>query len=122
MTREELNEHLRLVQALEELRELLRNVKNAAELHTYGKNCDYATEIADLKVDIKNIKDQIIESEKQIHQWLQTIEDDTIRKVFSLRFLCGMQWKEVAGMVGKYCSEASVKMMCYRYLDRNKTC
>lgn len=129
MTLEELNEHLCLVQALEEMEEMLVNLEIAAQPgaqklsgmpHAPGisdKIGDYAVEIADLRTDIEDMKEQIKESEECISQWLRTIKDGTTRIVFRLRFLRGKQWKEVAGIVGRWHTEASVKMICYRYLD-----
>lgn len=130
MTLGELNEHLDMLQSLNKANETLAALWDAADSanaqltgmpHGTGVSDRvgyYATEIADLNGQVEYIKSQIAESEERISKWVMTIEDGTTRVAFRLHYLRGLQWKEVAPVVGKYCTESSVKNMCYRYLDQ----
>ena len=129
MTLAQLNEHLDAVQQLARTEETLKNLWDAAvpgaqkltEMpHASGvrdKVGDFAVEIADLESEIEREKAVIAESEERIAAWISTIEDGTTRIIFRLRFIRAMQWKEIAGIVGKYSTESSVKHAVYRCLS-----
>ena len=125
MTLAQLNEHLDAVQQLARTEETLKNLWDAAVPgaqkltgmpHASGvrdKVGDFAVEIADLESEIEREKAVIAESEERIAAWISTIEDGTTRIIFRLRFIRAMQWKEIAGIVGKYSTESSVKHAVY---------
>ena len=76
---------------------------------TIAKIADYQTELADAL--IRKTNEQI-----KISKYIDSIDDVTIRLIFRLRFLSLYQWNEVADRVGGNNTEASCKMMCYRYI------
>lgn len=128
MTLEALNEHLALRQELARDREILmsletRAVPGAQALtgmpHAPGvvaKVEIFAVEIADFKSRIEELEAEIAEDEKKIEAWISTVSPDWVRLVFRLRFIHGLQWKEVAYMLGGNYTEDGVRQMCYRYL------
>ena len=134
MTLVELNEHLNLVEKLAKAEENLQALKDAAYPgaavitgmpHTPGikdKVGDLGTEIADMDARITFLEEKIKKSELRILPFIQSIEDDTTRLVFRLRFLRGLHWKEVAVVLRGNNTESGVKQMCYRYLEDAECC
>ena len=57
----------------------------------------------------------ILERDK-LEQFIGTINDPYMRQVFTLRYVDGLQWKQVAAKVGDAETWDSVKRMCYRYI------
>lgn len=57
----------------------------------------------------------ILERDK-LEQFIGTINDPYMRQVFTLRYVDGLQWKQVAAKVGDVETWDSVKRMCYRYI------
>lgn len=124
-----LNEHLELLKKLEKSEETLSSLWTAAVPgaqvitgmpHATGvsdKVGRFAIEIADMEQEVESLKKRIEESEKCISEWIRTIDDGTTRVIFRLRYIQGMQWKEISGIVGKYVSEDSIKHVAYRYLN-----
>ncbi|MDE7243942.1 MAG: sigma-70 family RNA polymerase sigma factor [Oscillospiraceae bacterium] len=53
--------------------------------------------------------------------YINAIEDISVRLYFRLRFLHGMNWKEVAALTGKR-TGAAVRDACLRYLDAHYVC
>lgn len=78
---------------------------------------DLAVEIADLDAQIESINEEIRASEIEISSYIQSIDDVQARVIFSLRFLRGLPWKDVATAIGGHNTEHSVRMICYRYLN-----
>ncbi len=54
----------------------------------------------------------------RIEQWINSIEDDTVKFIFLRRFVDGMRWNYIADELGGNNTEDSVKKMCYRYLEK----
>lgn len=52
----------------------------------------------------------------RLERFIASIDDSLTRQVFTGRFVEGLTWAEVAEYVGGN-TEASVKKICYRYLD-----
>lgn len=129
MTLAELNAHLDLVQQLQKTEELLQGLWDAAVPgaqkldgmpHASGvhdKVGALGVEIADMETQVDILKERIAQSEKAIGTWISTIEDNTTRLVFRLRFIQGMPWKSVATVLGGRNSEDGVKSICYRFLE-----
>ena len=128
MTLEELNQHLALRQQLQRDREILASLESRAVPgaqvltgmpHAPGvvaKTEIFAVEIADFKSRIKALEKEIAEEQKGIEAWIATVSPDWVRLIFRLRFIHGLQWKEVAFMMGGDFTEESVCRMCYRYI------
>jgi len=57
----------------------------------------------------------ILERDK-LEQFIGTVDDPYMRQVFTLRYVDGLQWKQVAAKVGNVETWDSVKRMCYRYI------
>lgn len=133
MTLEDLKEHLDRIQTLNYLNEELEALRSVA----YSANAPsltgmphgtgisdrvgrFATEIVELESRVKYMESQIEESEARISEWLSSIEDFRVRIALRLHYLRGLQWKEVAPAIGKYCTESGVKNMCHRYLKNQR--
>lgn len=81
---------------------------------TVAQIADYQTELADALIRQSN-------EAIRISKYINTIDDVTIRLIFRLRFLKLYKWNEVADRIGGNNTEASCKMMCYRYIrEQNK--
>ena len=129
MTLEELNRHLALVEEIAKVEELLRSLREAAFPGSGGlsgmphapgvkdKVGDLAAEIADLEAQLVLLRREAADGEAEITEWISAIGDAQTRLLFRIRFLRGMPWKEVAGIIGGRNTEDSVRMICYRYLD-----
>lgn len=77
--------------------------------------------IADLEAKLPMYERQIAEEYDRVESFIGSIDDDLTRMIFRLRFQAGKSWKEVAGILGKYQTEASVKSRCYRYLNLDES-
>lgn len=129
MTLRELTDHWRLLQKLHESKETLRSLQEsiapAGQVltgmpHAPGvkdKVGDLAVEIAQMEEDIAKQQKISDDEEKTILLFVSGIDDPRTKLIFRLRFIRGMTWGEVAGLVGNYATEKSVKQVCYRYLD-----
>ena len=131
MTLEDLNQHLELREQLQMAEEMMSALRTAANPggsrltgmpHAPGvkdKVGDLAVEIADLSTRIDALKAELERQEKTIAAFIGGITDDRTRMVFRLRFLRGLSWKEVSQILGKFTTESSVKITCYRYFREN---
>lgn len=75
-----------------------------------------ASEIADFDRQIERVNTEIAEKEAVVSAWIDTIPKAKVQLVFRLRFLRGLQWKEIAGVVGTYAIESIVKHTVYQFL------
>lgn len=130
MTKQKLDEHLHLLQELQEAREVLESLE-AASLpkgsrldgmpHTPGPGDPVgrlAAEIADMRATVNQIANEVSISQRPIEEYINTITDSYTRMIFRLRYIHGMAWKEVAGTVGGRNTQEGVKAVCYRYMAR----
>lgn len=76
-----------------------------------------ATDIAFYKVLIECDKQKCKEEYNKLHEYIQSIDDSLTRQIFTLRFIEGKSWFEVADAIGS--SEYSVKHICYRYIKKH---
>ena len=77
-----------------------------------------AEEITDLKALISlNIQKYWYERNR-LERYISGIEDSLTRQVFTLRFVDGLTWVQVAHRIGGN-TEGSVKATCYRYLENH---
>lgn len=131
MTLEDLNQHLALREKLNKAEEMLEALRLAAEPgaakltgmpHAPGvkdKVGDLAIEIADISARVDCLRREIAEQETGIEEFISLVEDDQTRLILRLRFLRGLTWGEVAGILGRFTSEGSVRAACYRYFKEN---
>lgn len=73
-------------------------------------------EIITLEGIIDSKIDRCITEKKEIEEYISGIDDSLIRQIFTLRFIKGLSWRQVAFTVGGHNTEDSVKKICYRYL------
>lgn len=127
MTLEELNTHLDMVMqlhaAIETLQHMQDKLLGAQQFDgmPHGSGAYRKTEnlsiILEMQMDdVDRLKKIVKKSEKEVREWLETIPDSRTKLIFSLRFLCGYEWKQVAQMIGGKNTEGAVKSQCYRYL------
>lgn len=79
----------------------------------------YAAEIADLKGIIEAKHQQCLYERSRLERYIAGIDDSFIRQVFTYRFVNGLPWKQVAACIGGNNTEATVKMACHRYIQKN---
>lgn len=78
-----------------------------------------AIEIAEIDANLQRIEEQIKAGEKAIEEWLSGIDDTRVKIILRLRYVRGFQWKEIAGTVGHYQTDGSIRNIAYRYLKEN---
>lgn len=78
----------------------------------------YIAEIVDLRAIIAAKQQQCIYERIRLERWICDIPDSLLRMIFTLRFINGLTWCQVALNVGGGNTEDSVKKACYRYLDK----
>lgn len=91
--------------------------------HAPGYGDDLArcvAEIVDLKAIIAAKQQQCIYERNRLERYISSIPDSLTRQIFTLRFVSGLPWLQVAFSVGGANTEDSVKKTCYRYLKREK--
>ena len=62
---------------------------------------------------------QCIYERNRLERYIADIPDSLTRQIFALRFINGMSWVQVAMHVGGNNTPGSVKMICYRYLNKS---
>jgi len=128
MTLVELNGHLDLVEqmgrAREDLQTLQDRILGAQQYDGQPHGHEVSRKVENLSILLKEKSDDldrleriVDRSEKGIRKWIGTVPDTRAKTAFSLRYLCGMKWDDVADYVGGEKSVESVKAMCYRYLE-----
>ncbi len=128
MTLKELNRFRSMIEKKNKSREALMALRNAASpkaslltgmpISTGARDRvgDLASEIADLDNEIIELGKRIDEQRPEVQAFIFSISDGYIRTAFSLRFLRGMLWEDVADSLGA--TEDGVKKMCYRYMRK----
>lgn len=76
----------------------------------------YSAEIIDLEAIIAAKITQCLHQRSRLERYIADIPDSLTRQIFTLRFINGLSWENVAYSVGGGNTEGSVKMSCYRYL------
>ena len=84
----------------------------------YGKTERLGIEIAALKDIIASKRRQRISERVILERWIEDIDDQQTRLIFKYRFVDGMSWSQVADAIDGGNTDATVKMTCYRYLDK----
>ncbi len=78
----------------------------------------YVAEMIDLEAIISAKQLQCIHERNRLERWICEIPDSLTRQVFTYRFINGLSWLQVALHIGGNNTAASVKMLCYRYIDK----
>lgn len=128
MTLQELSRHLKLCEKLEQDEEILAALRakaypGAQQLdgmpHASGvsdKTGYLGAVIADMEASIKALRKDITAERRILQNYVDSLRDERIRTIIQLRFICCMQWKEVADAMGWAYNEESVRRLLYRFL------
>lgn len=76
----------------------------------------HIAEIVDLEFIISAKITQCIHERARLERYIAEIPDSLTRQIFTLRFINGLPWAQVAYSIGGN-TEDSVKKICYRYLN-----
>lgn len=76
--------------------------------------------IVDLEAIIRAKIARCMYERNRLERYIAEIPDSLTRQIFTLRFVKGFSWVQVAMHVGGNNTENSVKMICYRYLKKNR--
>ena len=79
----------------------------------------YIAEIVDLEAIIRAKITQCLHERARLERYIAEIPDSLTRQIFQLRFINGLTWVQIAFTVGGGNTEASVKMVCYRYINKS---
>ena len=80
----------------------------------------YIAEIVDLEAIIRAKISLCMHERNRLERYIADIPDSLTRQIFALRFINGLSWVRVAGLVGGNNTEDSVKKTCYRFLEKSK--
>lgn len=127
MTLEDLNLHLDMVTDLAAARDRLQSMQSFLKAQNMDgmprgsgdsrKVEQLAVLISQQREDVERMERMVARSEPRIREWIDTIQDNRTRQIFSLRFLAGFAWADVAMIIGGKNTEEAVKAVCYRYLE-----
>lgn len=78
----------------------------------------YVAEIVDLEAIISAKITQCLHERNRLERYIADIPDSLTRQAFTLRFINGLTWVQVAYHIGGYNTADGVRMMCSRYIDR----
>lgn len=132
MTLQRLNEHLNMVLELQGAEERLSSMRSQIlsavnydgmpHGHEVSRNTENLAILLQNQIDDVNRLSRMVESsEREIREFVESIEDNRTKVIFSLRFLCGYKWEAVAVFIGGGNTAEAVSMTCYRYLSGQKS-
>lgn len=87
---------------------------------TQDKVSKCVAEIVDLSAIISAKQQQCIHERNRLERYIVAINDSLTRQIFTLRFINGLSWVQVAAHIGGNNTDKSVSKACYRYLDQLK--
>lgn len=79
----------------------------------------YVADIVDLQMIIQAKQQQCLHERNRLERYISTIPDSLTRQIFTLRFINGLPWLQVALHIGGNNTADSVKKTCYRYIDKS---
>lgn len=133
MTLHDLNGHLDMVTQLHDARETLQNMQSRIlaapqsdgmpHAHNASRKTENLAILLSTQQAVVDRLERIVKrsEENGVREWIEAIPDNRTMVIFNLRFLCGMDWKDVAAYVGGKNSTEAVKAVCYRYLQVEDT-
>ena len=77
-------------------------------------------ELVDRKIELEERMKQMAEVRDRLRKYVETVPDLQVRLIMQLRFIDLMSWQETADYAGGKQSEASVRMLVKRYLEKDK--
>lgn len=125
---------------LQELRLTMGDVSSPVlsdmpKAHTVGSPVENAVmRIAQLESNIQRKRDAVLDmrvlistrqtlcllERKRLEEYINTVDDSLLRQIFTLRFVNGLPWDQVAFSIGGGNKSETVRMACYRYLKTHK--
>ena len=76
----------------------------------------YVADMVDLEVIIHAKRQQCIHERNRLERYINDIDDSLTRMIFTLRFVNGLPWMQVAEHLGLEATDAYVRNICYKYL------
>lgn len=61
----------------------------------------------------------IILERDRLEQYIETVDDSHLRQMFTLRFVNGLPWEQVAASLGAGYLPETVRKTCYRYIKKH---
>jgi hypothetical protein len=79
----------------------------------------YVAEIVDLSAIIAAKQTECMHERNRLMRYINDIDDSLTRAIFTLRFVYGLPWMQVAASVGGNNTDKSVSKACYRYIENH---
>ena len=126
MTLGRLNEHLALVEKYIEAKEIAQRLRDSLGLraqsysgmpHGSGegdKVGNTVVEVIRMEDIAQKLEAQVLEAQKPIEEWIDSVDDLYVQTILRLRFLHGQKWQEVADAIGGGNTVQSVRTAVYR--------
>lgn len=125
---------------LQELRLTMGDVSSPVlsdmpKAHTVGSPVENTVmRIAQLESNIQRKRDAVLDmrvllstrqtlcllERKRLEEYINTVDDSLLRQIFTLRFVNGLPWDQVALSIGGGNRGETVRKMCYRHLKTHK--
>lgn len=128
MTLKQLSKYYKLKTKLAKYEEALECLRSASEaaatpkltampksMGVSNKTARFVAQITYLEDGIKKIRRDMAHEFAVVSAYIDAIEDAFVKTIFSLRFIEGLSWGDIAELLGA--DDDSVKRACYRYLD-----
>jgi hypothetical protein len=77
-------------------------------------------EIADLEAIISAKVMQCTHERCRLERYIADIPDSLTRQIFTLRFVNGLNWRQVAAQIGGYNTAKNLSNICYRYIEKTE--
>lgn len=86
----------------------------------------YGADIKDFDRRMKRLKNrlsrklsELMDLRDEINEYIESISDSKIRMILTLRYVNGLNWRQIAFSIGGNNTEESVKKAAYRFLKEN---
>jgi len=76
-------------------------------------------EIVDLSAIIAAKQTRCIHERNRLERYINCIDDSLTRQIFTLRFINGLPWMQVAYSIGDNLTDAYVRNVCYKHLRQS---
>ena len=80
----------------------------------------YAAEMVDLAAIISAKQRRCLRERNRLERYISGIGDSRTRMIFTLRFVSGLSWRQVAAYMGGGNTDNNVCQACHRYLREKK--
>lgn len=78
----------------------------------------YIAEIVDLEAIISAKITQCQHERNRLERYIADIPDSNLRMIFTLRFINGLSWAQLAFSIGGDCTADGARMACNRYIKK----